>query len=94
MARLTRKEYIHYAKIFGWSLLASIPLLIILDILIFQHVNQGVLIFLNVVLIIACYIVALVISEKRAKHIAKKREEFLAKQELQKKHANTKDQKE
>lgn len=80
MAKLTRKDYVHYVKLFGLSLLVTVPLLIVLDALIVAHVNTVALMFLNVVLVIAGYIIANVISEKRKKHIAKKREEFLANQ--------------
>ena len=80
MAKLTRKDYVHYVKLFGLSLLVTVPLLIVLDVLIVAHVNTVALMFLNVVLVIAGYIIANVISEKRKQHIAKKREEFLANQ--------------
>ena len=73
MAKLTRKDYVHYVKLFGLSLLVTVPLLIVLDVLIVAHVNTVALMFLNVVLVIAGYIIANVISEKRKQHIAKKR---------------------
>lgn len=77
---MTRKDYVRYAKIFGLSLLVSVPLLIALDILISTHISQVVLVILNVSLIIAGFVGAIFIAEKRAKHIAKKRQEFLEKQ--------------
>ncbi len=94
---MTRKDYVRYAKIFGLSLLVSVPLLIALDILISKHISQVVLVILNVALIIAGFVGAIFIAEKRAKHIAKKRQEFLDKQaqeeKLQEQQQNTEMQK-
>ena len=85
---MTRKEYFWHAKIFGLSLLVTIPLLIALDLLIEQHISNFALITIDVVLILFGYVVALMLADKRKKHIAKKRQEFLAQKEQQPKQEN------
>lgn len=74
---MTRKDYYRYAKIFLLSLLGSVPVLIALNLLIAPHLVYWVLVTLNVVILITGFVIAVVIAEKRAKRIARKREEWV-----------------
>lgn len=74
---MTRKEYFKYAKIFLLSLIVSVPILIALNLLISSHLAYWVLITVNVVVLITCFVLGVVIDEKHTKYIARKREEWV-----------------
>lgn len=74
---MTRKDYFRFAKLFGLSLLVSVPCLVALDLLVGAHLSQIALIAIDVALILAGFVVAMVVDEKHKKHIAQKRQEFL-----------------
>ncbi len=87
---MNRNDYIKSAKIYGIMVLCMLPILIganILLILLNGPVAMWVLVLIDVVLLIIGYIIAQYIADKRKERIAKKREEFVARQELQKQKA-------
>ena len=74
---MTRKDYYRYAKIFLLSLLVSVPVLVAFDLLVAKHLTYWVLITVNVVILLVGFFVAIVLADKRAKRIARKRQEWL-----------------
>ncbi len=84
---MNRNDYIKSAKIYGIMVLCMLPILIGANILLNGLVAMWVLVLIDVVLLIIGYIIAQYIADKRKERIAKKREEFVARQELQKQKA-------
>jgi len=87
---MTHNDYTAYAKLFGIMLIVSIPVLIAVNFLLNKLVSMTVLIILDTALLIAGFCIAVVIKEKHKANIAKKREEFLAKQKTEKNEKKTK----
>lgn len=80
---MTRKDYSRYAKIFGLSLLMSVPIILVLDLLIQNYVSQFAIITIDVVIVITLYVFTLWLAEKRTQRIAKKRQQFLEEKQKQ-----------
>lgn len=74
---MTRKDYYRYAKLFLLSLLVSVPLLVAFNLLVASHLAYWVLLTINVVILLVVFFVTVVLAEKRAKRIARKRQEWL-----------------
>jgi len=87
---MTHNDYTSYAKLFGIMLIVSIPVLLAINFLLKGLVSMTVLIILDTVLLIAGFCIAIVIKEKHKANIAKKREEYLANQKLEKNKNKTK----
>ena len=74
---MTRKDYYRYAKLFLLSLLVSVPLLVAFNLLVATHLAHWVLIAVNVVILLVAFFATVVLAEKRAQRIARKRQEWL-----------------
>ncbi len=76
---MNRKEYSSIVKTFALSVLCVLPLVIILDLLIYQSVSMAVLVIIDVIIFIVVAFAGFLINENRQKRIKEKREAIKAK---------------
>ena len=82
---MTRKEIMSMIKRYFMAILIAIPILFVVDMLIFKYVSNVWLIVIDCFIILLVYVLWLLITQKYRNHITKKRTEFLHKKEQERK---------
>ena len=82
---MTRKEIMSMIKRYFMAILIAIPILFVVDMLIFKFVSNVWLIVIDCFIILLVYVLWLLITQKYRNHITKKRTEFLHKKEQERK---------
>jgi len=78
--KVSRKEMADMMKIFLVSMLCTLPLVVVVNLLIGNSVPSGLMIFIDCVIFVGFAFVGYIIVDKHRKKIAKKRAEFEAQQ--------------
>ncbi len=82
---MTRKEIMSMIKRYFMAILIAIPILFVVDMLIFKFVSNVWLIVIDCFIILLVYVLWLLITQQYRNHITKKRTEFLHKKEQERK---------
>lgn len=78
---MTRKDFYNYAKKYGIAILIAIPVLVCIDVLLYNQLSTPWLIVINCVVLLAFYFITLGISQALKNRTAQKRAEFVANKE-------------
>ena len=75
---MTRKEIMSMIKRYFMAILIAIPILFVVDMLIFKFVSNVWLIVIDCFIILLVYVLWLLITQKYRNHITKKKNRILA----------------